>query len=893
MGTVIDKLDYLTDSINIIKEGLSKIGINTEGMTLREIANIFNNNILELLNFINNYTDIIETWVAFENGQILNKKTNESLTSKFTYNEETKTYKLTDTLSPFGPINNYLNFDLLVFNQNQLSDFSNNNVFAISVNMYLSTLVNNSYPPLCTDIYRNGYFSYWHVKRDDTAILEAYTNDGHNISNKGFVTGRQVFRLEISNLYLEGANYITFTRELSKEEIKLFRFIFDMYNPLSQEGELIAEDNNTPINSNSIGGCCSEIRFFDDDKDYWYFMTPLSEKSISKYSLINYTGEQNLLSIDDTAQYEDVFITNLNEDFYEVGDILPIRSYPIPFVAGDKYLPKYVSGNSDMVEIIGDSIFCKKPGEVAITCYAGNQSDTKVITIKEPEVIIRKPFYVSKYIFSDDYEKNQDIIFETIQSAYEQGYNQIIFPKIDINVIVHYGENLATPNTRGEKSGYRVPKDMRIDFPRGSRLIFHKGEACKSNNGVTAGGGYSFFCLSNNNHAEINVDYFIGERNDFRQADGTYTDSSKDYSEQCCFIRECSYVDGVEGYENNSDMGLYCGRNYRCKININRSKDVIGFYISLGGGWNFWRLRNIVPKNTEWNGKIWDGIQLGRIDYTDMEHGKIDENGILTSSEEWIRTKDFIDISIKPDIFDNFYIGTYGGYSQGHSARLNRILWYDENNNLLSSEVLATFEAGKRPEQGVKFKISIPTPDLPTKNTNIADDACWIRLNVATDDLFWKIRIGSNKTNESGVLSVTGSTKGLLVYDSDILSTGKLNGWSLDWEDGWYLMQDSVVLNSYASRLTNHSNNMTIFNSSLGSVIMSSYQSRLTIIDSYILSAFNPAEEKEVLTLLRTRIHSSSQTSLDNNVCHSLQLQDELHPIFTQNINQYKIICIY
>ena len=882
MGTIQDKLEYLHTSLDLVRQNLESYGYEISEMTTRKICEMLSEGIQNVLLF--SFRNIIDRWIIFEDGRIYDKLSGEDY--NFTYTYEDGKYIITRTTQNLATDYNLgTRFNILLFNK---AGYSVDITTAMNINNPAKSKNNISYFP-CYDSDTKGYFLYKHLDYDGD-LSKSYYSDGEFKSSESallYSSGNSAnirFITNVSNE--EGSNIIFFKKELSLFELQMLRLAFNMESRDTTD-KAIGEIMELPVsNINAISKGAFFKRFYHVSKlltgIYPYI---IKKEETSMFDNITENFETTLMEKNSTS-YDSVHITNLTDE-YQVGDCLPIESYPIPFSIGDLYQPQYVSDNEEVVKICGDVMYCVGAGNANITLLAGNKSDSVNVKVNAKPEKELNTYYVDQELFGV-WEENQDVIFQQIQYAHDNGYNHIMFPNIDINVIPHYFEEGASENFRGEKSGYRVPSNIKIEFP--GRLWFHKGKACKSyldvnQNKITVGGGYIFFCFSGVENTEIKVNTLIGERYDFRNPDGTYGDSSKDYSEACCFVAETGYVDGIE------DGKYIRGRNIRCKIDIENSTDVIGFHISVGGGFNFWNIRNVIPKDTSYNGQTIDGAKYGTIDYTMMEYGTFDDSGTGIDSSDWIRTNDFIDISYKPEIFDEYYFGRYGGYSQPHKGRLNKIVWYNSDNEVVECKIIGTYVNYKRPQNGVKFKIACNTNELPEKNATEADDNCWGRLGVSCTDLFWSIRIGYNNYNESGCLSVVGDTKGLIVHDSVIQNSGRLNGWSIDFEDGWYLMRSCVILNCVIGNLTNHSHNLTSLNTIFDRYTTASYCARNTVIDSVLNTAngINFTEEKEVFTAIRCLLSKIFTDKLED--CLSLKQNNEESSLGTiQYIQKVKTI---
>lgn len=879
MGTIQDKLEYLHTSLDLVRQKLESYGYEISEMTTRKICEMLSEGIENTLLF--NFRKSIDRWIVFENGRIYDKLTGEDY--NFTYNYENEKYIFTRTTQNLVTDHNLAtNFNILLFNK---SGYFTNIATGLGIINPAKNANNASYFP-CYDSDTRGYFLYLHFDYDGD-LSKSYFTDGEFKSSESalfYSSGNAAnIRFTANSTNMEGSNIVFLKEELTPLELQMLRKAFVMDSRDNTEKPL-GEITEIPVeNGNEVSVGAFFKKYYHPSKMLSGGIIPyIIKKDDVPLIMRETTKEQSTLLEKQDISYESVHIVNLTDE-YQVGDCLPIESYPIPFSIGDLYQPQYTSDNEEVVKICGDVMHCVGAGNANITLLAGNKSDSVNVKVNAKPEKELNTYYVDQELFGV-WEENQDIIFQQIQYAHDNGYNHILFPDIVINVIAHYFDEGESENSRGEKSGYKVPSNIKIEFP--GTLWFHKGKACESyldvnDNKVTAGGGYHFFCFSSVENTEIKVNTLIGERYDFRNPDGTYGDSSKDYSEQCCFIAEPGYVDGIE------DGKYMHGRNIRCKVDIENSTDVIGFHIGIGGGFNFWNIRNVIPKDTSYNGNIIDGAKFGTIDYSMMEFGGFNDMGEEIDSEGWIRTKDYIDISYKPEIFDKYYFGRYGGYSHPHGGRLNKIIWFNSENEVVESKIIGTYINYSRPQNGIKFKIACLSDALPTQNEPVADDNCWARLGVSCTSLFWDIRIGYNKLNESGCLSVVGDTKGLVFRDSVIQGTGRLNGWSVDFEDGWYLMRSCMIINSIVNILVNHSSNLSSLNSFFDRYTVASYSARNTAIECVLntTAGIDFTQEKEVFTTVRCLISKIMNDKLTTQ-CMSVK-QDCTDTQNTINYNSY------
>lgn len=809
-----------------------------------------------LADYLFDYLGEIELWIAFEDGAASCKVG--SATLNFSHADGVYTCTKTTTIS----------LTRNTAKQHNILYFSPDNRQYI---VQAAITYGNTYHA-CYDSDVVGYFQYQHgnVVGDtyETATADgSYTTDGkyRNEATLGtsyrFGRGIEFFA---GSAFYEGANIVFFKRQLTDKEVNVMRKVHGMSNRPDSFKPISASYVPKLSGINPLGSGLYPTTYFTPD-DPWYPDNATQFVDTQPYFPVEQGAFSPVMPSDDST-YDSVHIVNLDEAF-EVGDRMPILSYPVPFVSGQTiFKPVYASDNPSVADVCGDVLICKAAGAANITVTAGNVTDTAHITVAEAPQVADNPYHVPAEHFSaTDWEANQDAIFAAIDHAKANGYNRVVYPQIDIHVRVH--ENLGASDrsdvTAPFNVGYYLPSNMRIEFPKGSRLWFHKSECDtsweQSRNGTTKR-GYTFFRFKGCERTHVYVHTLIGQRYDFRQADGTYSDSSYDYSEQ---VKLCA----SEGLTIDKDGTIHRGANYRCSIEIERSADVIGFHVSLGGGWDYWGQRNIVPAQYKegvtpaletllyWDdGTPKDGRRITELHYNDFEQGTYADDGTPVEDAHWIRSKRMIWFHDLLPLYSRYSFGRVHTDSAPHSGRLNKIIWLDDNENVVEVRYISQFLEYDRPETATHFLIACATPNVPTADvTGGQGDIMWARLSVGCSDKFWRWRCGHNASNESGVLSLTGYIEGMHIHDSCIPAKGKLNDWSIDFEDGWYSMQNNYAENCYTRQFVNHGTNLTCNNCFFESFETASYAARSTLINCYAKSLYNAtfiALEKETQTMI-------------------------------------------
>lgn len=823
-----------------------------------------------LSDFLSHYMDFIELWISFENGKAVAKVGNPTL--NFSYSDGIFSGTKTTTVETEN--NHKWHYNILYFSDD-------NHSWELSSPL---TLRNAPYHQ-CYDSDVTGYFQYIHCEITgdsyETASCEgSYYTDGAYVNPASIMSSYYFDRAlsygPASKVY-EGMNIVFFKRDLTMKEVNLLRKIFNM-NARPETFKPISASYLPKLSgSNELGNGLYPTTYFTPD-DKWFPDNSTLFVDNEPYFPVEQSTFTTVMP-ENANEYDSVHITNLFENF-EVGDKMPIQSYPIPFVAGETvFRPVYTSDNEDVAVIGGDVLYCKSAGTANITVTANNVCDTVTITVAEPPSWIDNPYYVPEENFSDtDYEANQDTIFDAIDYAVANGYNHVVYPKIDIHVRVHenLGESDRTTANNPYNVGYYLPSNMKIEFPEGSRLWFHKSVCdsswAQSRNGTT-GCGYTFFRFKGCERTEVYVHTLIGQRYDYRNGDGTYSDSEYDYSER---IKFC----GTESTSIDTDGTVHKGANYRCKVEIEKSTDVLGFHNCFGGGWRLWDLRNIVPAQYEegktpsldtllyWeDGTPKDGRRITELHYDDFEQGTYDDNGNPVDDSNWIRSTRKIYFHELLDLFDSYSFGKYDMWNAPHTGRMNKILWLDDNENVVKVHYIPFFAEYKRPESATHFLVACATPNIPTEDvTGGQGDVNWARMNPGCADKFWSVRYGHNTANESGVLSITGYCKGMRIYDSTLPTKGRLNDWTIDFEDGWYAMQDNYIENCYVKQFVNHGTNLTANNCYFECFQTSSYSARPTVISSYIASLYAAShltQEKENQTYINCNLKAACYTLIE------------------------------
>lgn len=492
-------------------------------------------------------------------------------------------------------------------------------------------------------------------------------------------------------------------------------------------------------------------------------------------------------TIDDDMSYVEALYWLNPIESLNVGDMYNIEAMVYPYnITENSYNVEYVSSNPSVIECYYGVLIAKKAGSATITAKASGTEITCTldITVSEVENVVENFFKVSEQFI---YKGNQLIggdgvntlkaIVGAIEQASANGYNGVVFPKMDYHVKPYKKDVICY-----------VPSDFTVDF-NGSTLYVEDNDFCHSTNSrpdksVNPYTMFSFsgfkvkgedgnqiedkYYMSCKNSVVKNLDYY-GERR--LMSDLGYTE--RDYGEQ---VKAFAFSSGA----------------YNCKI------ENINFYDSVG-----FNIATTTNSFDQWSGTGLDGAVRGCVRYSDFILGKLDETG-LTASEngDWYHT-DFLKLGY--NYSDNptgskdmkyYKVGKMDvATSYGLNTRWYDIYWFDENKNLIEYRThQMTLESYLLPENAVYFKVNARFPSgAPTSsNEGKVDTPHVIRVWPSVDPDRCYIRNCKFYNPHASAISMTGGTNFVL---SDIFAENghsPLGVWSIDYEDGWQAMRHNI-----------------------------------------------------------------------------------------------------
>lgn len=517
------------------------------------------------------------------------------------------------------------------------------------------------------------------------------------------------------------------------------------------------------------------IHLYEKDNANTYYKVLDSEKNIGSYIKTLENGTSAEYSIKDyviptltSDEYISLKFVNVPLDNLQVGDVYSIRALPYPYDVSNNhsFFIEYASNNEDVCSCLQGVLQCKSAGIVKIiaTIQGTNISTECQITIVEPDSTVKNEYSISSDMFTSDldYKSTSKVLFNAINSAINNGYNYIILPKLDYHLIPHISPCIT------------IGDNITIDLNDSSiYLEEHEGTWNLSSSGGSKG-GYCLFSFIGKNSKIINGKYF-GER---------YKNKNHDESEYTGYGLFAKFMPG----------------SYRCSI------DNIIFNSTVG--------MNI---NTVSNAGVYnEGVGArGRIYYTDWEFGKFDEQGNSINDNNFIRTKDYVELGFSDDFsYDRYIVGLKGVRTyQASSDRWHTIYWYDKDNNLLDIRTEHKFEEYKLPNGATKYKLFMSGTTLPTQN--YGEDQCTLRCFMSKEPKFINVTNCIFKNIHAGAINYIGGQR--CRFSKCLILNNSVNPgmrWAVDYEDGWMNMRgniiDNCVINGLVVQCSGNSN--TYFN---------------------------------------------------------------------------------
>ncbi len=481
----------------------------------------------------------------------------------------------------------------------------------------------------------------------------------------------------------------------------------------------------------------------------------------------------------DHSKYESVHIIKKPATL-PMGYKYALSAVPYPFNVNhngdsDQYDVSWKSSDESIALVMDGLVIPQKSGTVTITATLRGTKISDSCTIKivnketTNEVAIRiSAEYISENgnSFSEnDYVMTTNAIYDAISEAYEDGYNHVIFPKIDF---------YAAPT----EAEYYIPSGMTVEFPKGSVLHMMPSEIAKTK-------GYTYFRMGWGWWScNIPTEKASVEKDENGNVLAYYCRDSH-------LIIDKYYG---EFYEKNATMSeLYEGANeYQwdcvllsigkraefCSVEVREANCPTGFFITMGG---------------KGHAELVNGEQ-GSVAANEFVSGWLNDSGELEKNSNWISTEDFYSVSKAAngmDTLHEYYIGDWEHNVVIATQRLYDILWYDEDYNLIGANRWQYVDEGysNKPENAVYFKISMQQTELPTGTNE------YVRIGPDESSRFCEIKNTNIINGADGLASVIGAVEGCWIHDNYVSGDGLLNyaGWSLTLEDGWAGMRGTII----------------------------------------------------------------------------------------------------
>ena len=783
--------DYMSFYINN-----NKIDIN------KFLAKLIKNNTIlkKSLYFINN--EGCKCLLYLENGLIKYKNidivTDELIKDGLIYNLEVIDNKVIDTVSNVEcPVSYSIENDMFKFTSERTSLFNilSENGFTIELNM-LSEEGQGLYPLMTTmryglDVESNTDYYY--------KIYSGQFSGNQNTLIKKYSVGTKLGELSpaikngdiihfsmaydnnnlIKTIQLMDVSYpISVTENINNLDVKSgYSYIpwiksLRIYNkPLSDSERM--SNYNFGVNNNILKNYSNEVRFGEVHNGLADLGSKLAYVTDNKNNIIKiletskevgshtieYNGESknyNLFNyivsdsdVDSTlfGTFESLHIINKPVENLKVGDWYSIRALPYPYKAGDNFFVEYSSSDENICSCVQGVLECKQVGTVTITAklYGTEISTQCEIKIDELDIIEENKYFISSSLFysTQTPEEMSTTLFSAISNAINNGYNYIVLPKLNYKLIPISNPCLT------------IGDNITIDL-NNSCIFIQENEGTWNliDSGGTKG-GYCFFNFIGKNSKIINGNVY-GERY-----------KNKTHSE-----------DEYTGY------GLFCNFKVGSKRCILEN---INFNSTVG--------MNITIESNCYN--YYEGIgDRGRISYKDWEFGKLDDEGNLIDSNEYIRTNRYIQLGYDKNVNPYYIVGMKGTRTySGTGSRFYFIYWYDENYNLLEiGKYHHKFEEYVLPDGACYFKLYLPQTELPT--ANYGDDGCVLRCFQSKEPKFINIKRCNFINPHGGAVNYVGGQRCLL-ENCYISSSGAKPGmrWAIDYEDGWMNMRGNIIKN--------------------------------------------------------------------------------------------------
>lgn len=571
-----------------------------------------------------------------------------------------------------------------------------------------------------------------------------------------------------------------------------------------QVNEDYHEENRWCENVRKTFTLSSEHRF----KEIRIYSTQLPKKNLQEefnktrirlnteiYSIDNFKEVDNKI---DNSKYESLHIINKIDTLY-YGYKYALSAIPYPFEINhggksDQYDVNWISSDESIAKVVDGLVIPKKLGKVTITAKLLRTNIIDSVTI---EIVERnKPKEKIKYIsnnykskggnkFSDkNYTMTSQAIFDAIDEAFKEGYNHIVFPKINF-----YCNPLDDI--------YYIPTGMTVEFPVGSKFFMKPSEKAKK--------GYTFFSIGW--PTWDNKGYF------------------KNVPKEKATIEKSKKTGNITGYyidDVHLIIDKYYGEFYDEKIKIeeladNASKYAASCIFVFFGKCARYSSVEIHTANCtsgafmKMGGQTWGDEIKGRdyiIPYLNFTKGRLNDKGELdSSSSRWFTTNRFFEIGKKvddTDFYENYVLTnavTTATATVYHSARastehLYDIAWYDENKKFIKIDRWRYVDENYIRGEGAKFfKISIHQTNQP-KREDCYDNKTYIYFMPAGSSHFCEIKNTNLYHSADGLVSIIGETNNCWIHDNYLYNDGYLYGWALDLENGRCGMRGTIIENN-------------------------------------------------------------------------------------------------
>ena len=512
------------------------------------------------------------------------------------------------------------------------------------------------------------------------------------------------------------------------------------------------------------------------------------------FTLDNFTEVDNNI---DNSKYESLHIINKINTLY-FGYKYALSAIPYPFEINhngksDQYDVNWKSSDTSIAQVADGLVIPKKLGTVTITATLCRTkiSDSVIIEIKEREKPIEKIKEIPKNYkskngnkFSDkNYEMTSQAIFDAIDEAYEEGYNHVIFPKM--NFYCHPLDH-----------SYYIPTGMTVEFPEGSKFFMKSSERSLK-------GGYTFFSIGwrtweKGYFYNIPKEKAYAEKNEKTgNITGYYIDDvhliiDKYYGE---YYKEKLTIQEIAKEANKYAFGcvfVSFGKFARySSVELHTANCTAGEFMRMGGSTFANEIKGVIG-----------------IPYFNFTKGRLNDKGQLDSSaSKWFTTNGYFEIGYRfdgTDFYENYVLtnilssSTLTSYHSitASTQHLYDIAWYDENKKFLKIDRWRYVDENYVRGQGAKFyKISIHQTNQPEMK-DCFDNKTYIYFMPAGSSHFCEIRNTNLYHSADGLVSITGETNSCWIHNNYLYNDGYLYGWALDLEDGWCGIRGTILENN-------------------------------------------------------------------------------------------------